>query len=317
VLVADDNADMRGYLLRLLSPHYDVRAVADGRQALDAALAEPPDLVVSDVMMPELDGMGLLAALRAEPRTARVPVVLLSARAGEEAAVEGLAAGADDYLVKPFSAQELLARVGAHLELGRTRRAAEEQFTAMADLAPALIWVADPDGRRVFVNRGWTEFTGRPAREEVGDGWERGLHPADRDRYSDVVAAATARREGWEVDVRLRRADGTYHWLLERVAPIGVGETFAATWAAAPTSTPAPARQRGRRCWPRWAPRWTGRPPSTGSWVRWPACSSTSGWPTCAACGCWGTTAGCASPASRAWTRPARPRWPPSTRTAG
>jgi PAS domain S-box-containing protein len=221
VLVADDNADMRGYLLRLLGPRYDVRAVADGRQALDAALADPPDLVVSDVMMPELDGMGLLAALRAEPRTARVPVVLLSARAGEEAAVEGLAAGADDYLVKPFSAQELLARVRAHLELGRARRAAEEQFTAMADLAPALIWVTDPDGRRVFVNRGWTEFTGRPAREEVGDGWEQGLHPEDRDRYAQVVAAATARREGWEVDVRLRRADGTYHWLLERAVPIG------------------------------------------------------------------------------------------------
>ncbi|SET73753.1 SpoIIE family protein phosphatase [Geodermatophilus poikilotrophus] len=221
VLVADDNADMRGYLLRLLGPHYEVRAVADGRQALDAALADPPDLVVSDVMMPELDGMGLLAALRAEPRTARVPVVLLSARAGEEAAVEGLAAGADDYLVKPFSAQELLARVRAHLELGRARRAAEEQFTAMADLAPALIWVTDPDGRRVFVNRGWTEFTGRPAREEVGDGWEQGLHPDDRDRYAQVVAAATARREGWEVDVRLRRADGTYHWLLERAVPIG------------------------------------------------------------------------------------------------
>jgi anti-anti-sigma factor len=227
VLVADDNADMRGYLLRLLGPHYDVRAVPDGRQALDAALADPPDLVVSDVMMPGLDGMGLLAALRVEPRTARVPVVLLSARAGEEAAVEGLAAGADDYLVKPFSAQELLARVGAHLELGRARRAAEEQFTAMADLAPALIWVADPDGRRIFVNRGWTEFTGRPAREEVRDGWEQGLHPEDRDRYAGVVAAATARREGWEVDVRLRRADGTYHWLLERAAPIGAGETFA------------------------------------------------------------------------------------------
>ncbi|SDO06609.1 SpoIIE family protein phosphatase [Geodermatophilus sp. DSM 45219] len=223
VLVADDNADMRGYLVRLLSPHYDVRAAADGRQALDAVLADPPDLVVSDVMMPGLDGMGLLARLRADPRTARLPVVLLSARAGEEAAVEGLAAGADDYLVKPFSAQELLARVGAHLELGRARRAAEEQFTAMADLAPALIWVAGPDGQRVFVNRGWTEFTGRPAREEVGRGWEQGLHPEDRDRYAEVVAAATARREGWEVDVRLRRADGTYHWLLERAVPIGTG----------------------------------------------------------------------------------------------
>ncbi|RBY76431.1 histidine kinase [Geodermatophilus sp. TF02-6] len=227
VLVADDNADMREYVLRLLAPRYDVRAVADGSSALEAALADPPDLVVSDVMMPGLDGVQLLAALRADVRTARVPVVLLSARAGEEAAVEGLAAGADDYLVKPFSAQELLARVGAHLQLGRVRRAAEERFTAVADVAPALIWVADPEGRRVFVNRGWTEFTGRPACEELGTGWEAGIHPEDRDRYARVVAAATAQRSGWEVDVRLRRTDGAHHWLLERAAPIGADEDFA------------------------------------------------------------------------------------------
>ncbi|MGY1591960.1 SpoIIE family protein phosphatase [Geodermatophilus sp. SYSU D00708] len=227
VLVADDNADMREYVRRLLAPRYDVRVVADGRLALEAALADPPDLVVSDVMMPGMDGVQLLAALRADPRTARVPVVLLSARAGEEAAVEGLAAGADDYLVKPFSAQELIARVGAHLGLGRARRAAEERFTAMADLAPALIWVSDPEGRRVFVNRGWPQYTGRSAREELGRGWVDGLHPEDRDRYAATVDAAVSRREGWEVEFRLRRSDGAYHWLLERAVPIGSGETFA------------------------------------------------------------------------------------------
>ena len=183
VLVADDNADMREYLQRLLAPHYSVASVSDGQAALDAALADPPDLVVSDVMMPGLDGMQLLAALRGDERTSRVPVVLLSARAGQQAAVEGLAAGADDYLVKPFSAQELLARVSAHLSLGRARRAAEEQFTAMADLAPALIWVADPDGRRVFVNQGWAQFTGRPVGEELDRGWEDRLHPEDELRY--------------------------------------------------------------------------------------------------------------------------------------
>ncbi|MGZ4605089.1 MAG: SpoIIE family protein phosphatase [Blastococcus sp.] len=227
VLVADDNADMREYLIRLLAPHYAVFAVGDGRAALKVAQAELPDLVVSDVMMSGMDGMELLAALRADERTSRIPVVLLSARAGQQPVVEGLAAGADDYLVKPFSAQELLARVGAHLHLGRARRAAEERFTAMADLAPALIWVADADGRRVFVNKGWTQFTGRSMHEELGVGWADRVHPEDRERYDGTVSAARADRRGWEIEFRLCRTDGAYHWLLERAAPIGSGEAFA------------------------------------------------------------------------------------------
>src|SRR5262249_27327841 len=115
ILLADDNADMRDYVRRLLAERYDVVAVTDGEQALAAAAARPVDLVLTDVMMPNVDGFGLLAQLRAEPRTATVPVIMLSARAGEEARVEGLGAGADDYLIKPFSARELIARVGGTL----------------------------------------------------------------------------------------------------------------------------------------------------------------------------------------------------------
>ncbi|EQD36935.1 response regulator receiver sensor signal transduction histidine kinase, partial [mine drainage metagenome] len=88
----------------------------------DAARADLPDIIVSDVMMPELSGIDLVGALRAEPRTASVPVILLSARAGQESAIEGLDAGADDYLVKPFSAPELLARVNTHVQLAIKRR---------------------------------------------------------------------------------------------------------------------------------------------------------------------------------------------------
>jgi len=226
VLVADDNADMRDYLRRLLSTRYQVQVVPDGQAALDAALADPPDLVVSDVMMPRLDGMGLLAALRADDRTARMPVLLLSARAGQEAAVEGLAAGADDYLVKPFSARELIARVGAHLELGRVRRDAEERFRAMADLAPALIWVADARGQRGFLNAGWREFTGADPTEDLDHRWRERLHPDDRDRYLEVVSPAVALHLPWEIEYRLRRADGAYHWLLERAVPLGGGAGF-------------------------------------------------------------------------------------------
>ena len=132
VLVAEDNADMRDYLTRLLSDHWRVREAADGRAALEAARAEPPDLVLSDVMMPGLDGFELVAALRADAATRAVPVVLLTARVGEQSTVEGLEAGADDYVVKPFSAPELIARVRTHLELSRQRAELAHEHAARA-----------------------------------------------------------------------------------------------------------------------------------------------------------------------------------------
>jgi len=122
ILLADDNADMRAYARRLLQDDYAVETAADGEAALAAACERPPDLILTDVMMPQLDGFGLLRALRADPRTRDIPVIFLSARAGEESAIEGLAAGADGYLVKPFSARELQARVAATLGTARLQQ---------------------------------------------------------------------------------------------------------------------------------------------------------------------------------------------------
>jgi signal transduction histidine kinase len=139
VLIADDNPDMREYLVRLLSPRWEVEAVVDGEDALVSALRRPPDLVLSDVMMPRRDGVALLQGLREHPATATVPVVLLSARAGEDAIVAGLETGADDYLVKPFSARELITRVGTHLELSRVRRAAADAARELAETRAALL----------------------------------------------------------------------------------------------------------------------------------------------------------------------------------
>ncbi|NOT64088.1 MAG: PAS domain S-box protein, partial [Acidobacteria bacterium] len=163
ILLADDNADMRDYVRRLLSANYEVEAVADGEAALTAARVRLPDLVLSDVMMPRLDGFGLLQALRADARTATIPVILLSARAGEESRVEGLEAGADDYLIKPFSARELLARVESNLQLQRLRGLAAqraEQLTLIADTAPVYIAHCDVEGRFKFVNRAYAERFG-------------------------------------------------------------------------------------------------------------------------------------------------------------
>ena len=124
ILLADDNSDMRAYIQRLLSDRYHVEAVADSVAALAAARTRPPDLVLTDIMMPGLDGLALLRELRADARTNTIPVIVLSARAGDELRVQGLEAYADDYLLKPFSARELLARVGTHLEMSHRHREA-------------------------------------------------------------------------------------------------------------------------------------------------------------------------------------------------
>jgi signal transduction histidine kinase/CheY-like chemotaxis protein len=141
VLVVDDNADMRAYLGRLLSASYEVDLATDGADALQRIALRKPDLVVSDVMMPRLDGFGLIRALRGSPETATMPIILLSARAGEESTLEGLASGADDYLVKPFSARELLARVRAHVEHLRALQQERGRLLALFDLSPSFIAV--------------------------------------------------------------------------------------------------------------------------------------------------------------------------------
>lgn len=132
ILVVDDNADMRGYLLRVLRDRWQVEMASDGAAALEMIRQRPPDMIISDVMMPQVDGLELLSRLRGEAATSQIPVLLLSARAGEEASVGGLRAGADDYLVKPFSRHELLARVESRLETAK-RQAAERERRAHAE----------------------------------------------------------------------------------------------------------------------------------------------------------------------------------------
>jgi PAS domain S-box-containing protein len=144
ILVADDSKDMREYLSRLLASHWAVETASDGAQALVLARRVVPDLVVADVMMPGLDGFALLRELRHDVALSSTPVVLVTARAGEEAAIEGLLAGAADYIVKPFSARELVARVGGQLELARARRHAAELNGFRIGLSDALRALADP-----------------------------------------------------------------------------------------------------------------------------------------------------------------------------
>ncbi|HZP06482.1 MAG TPA: PAS domain S-box protein [Terracidiphilus sp.] len=181
VVVADDNADMRSYIARLLGSHYRVFAVRDGIEAVETARNIRPSLVLSDVMMPRLDGFGVLNAIRTDADLRAIPVILLSARAGEESRVEGLDAGADDYLVKPFTARELLARVAAHVNMAKVRRQAAEQESRLRTVAeqerkrlqqllaeaPAAIGLlSGPEHRWIYVNRDYIRLTGRDSADD-------------------------------------------------------------------------------------------------------------------------------------------------------
>jgi PAS domain S-box-containing protein len=193
VLLADDNADMRDYVRRLLSEWYQVEAVRDGRAALEAVWRRRPDLILSDVMMPELDGFGLLQALRNDSQFHDVPVILLSARAGEEAKVEGLEAGANDYLSKPFSARELLARVRTNIDMATLRRetlrtenelrlraqtAQERAETILASINDGLI-VLDRDWRFTYANAAAERMLNQASDDLIGKNhWD--VYPATR-----------------------------------------------------------------------------------------------------------------------------------------
>ena len=135
VLVVDDNTDMRAYLQRLLGAEFIVQTSINGADALEQLDSFKPDLILSDIMMPVMDGKELLARIREKEEKHWVPLIFLSARAGEEARIDGLEAGADDYLVKPFSAQELLSKVRAQIKINRIRLHNEQRmrdFVAVA-----------------------------------------------------------------------------------------------------------------------------------------------------------------------------------------
>ncbi|MEA2306069.1 MAG: two-component system, OmpR family, response regulator MprA, partial [Solirubrobacteraceae bacterium] len=151
LLVVDDNADMRDYVSGLLQDEYRIETARDGIEALDAARTRPPDLVLTDVMMPRLDGFGLLTALREDAATMHVPVIMLSARSGDEATVAGLEAGADDYLAKPFALEELLARLRALLR--RSGWDGDRQVLRFGDLE------LDPHAYEVFRGERRIELT--------------------------------------------------------------------------------------------------------------------------------------------------------------
>ncbi|MGR4065286.1 MAG: SpoIIE family protein phosphatase [Vulcanimicrobiaceae bacterium] len=233
VLVADDNGDLRSYVTRVLAPNYDVVAVRNGVEALTALREQRFDLVVSDVMMPEMDGFQLVTEIRSDPALETLPFIMLSARAGEDSAIEGLTHGADDYLVKPFSSEELLARVHAQLNAASIRERAtrelrtnEERFRMLAASMPHIVLEADPGRGVTFLSEAFTVYTGLTAESGYGRGWLTAVHPADASSAAANWDGALGSGEGFASEFRLRRADGAYRWHVGRAlahnGPAGV-----------------------------------------------------------------------------------------------
>jgi signal transduction histidine kinase len=210
ILIADDNADMRDYLVRLLAARFRVQAVSTGDAALLAALQQRPDVVVSDVMMPGLDGFQLVAALRQREETRALPVILLSARAGADASVDGLQAGADDYLVKPFSARELMARIDAQLVRAKLRRLEEAHAREIADVfshAPVgVAFLRGPEHTYEFANERYRDLVahrpllGKPIREALPELEGQGVY-----ELLDQVYASGEPHVGRSMRLRMQR----------------------------------------------------------------------------------------------------------------
>lgn len=218
ILLADDNADMREYVRRLLRGAYEVETAADGEAALTVARQRPPDLILADMMMPRLDGFGLLQAVRREEALRNIPVILLSARAGEESRIEAVEFGADDYLIKPFSARELQARVKSHLAMARVRqegRELERKLRLDAELLASIVASSDDaivsknlDGIITSWNKSAEGIFGYSAKEAIG-------------QHITFIIPPDRRHEETQIIDRLRRGERIDHFHTIRVRKDG------------------------------------------------------------------------------------------------
>jgi PAS domain S-box-containing protein len=219
ILLVEDNADMREYVRRLLQEDgYDVDLAVDGEIALSQALKKSYDLILSDVMMPKVDGIQLLQEIRRDPNLKNTPFVLLSARAGEEFRIQGLSAGADDYLAKPFTSRELLSRVSARIDSKMRRHESEERLTLALDLGQMGTWDIDLVNNVVFWSSGEFALLKYDAADCMPslESWKKRVHPVDLPSILEQWELAKKNHIDMQAEYRLRFPDGSIRWIEER-----------------------------------------------------------------------------------------------------
>ncbi|GAA5864241.1 hypothetical protein JCM8547_001304 [Rhodosporidiobolus lusitaniae] len=253
IVLVDDSRDLRTYMASLLSKQFTVVQFGDPREALEYINKHPPSLVLTDAMMPYLSGMELTAAVRRNPSTSLVPIIMVSAQAGNEARAEALEGGLDDYLVKPFQARELVARVRVHLQLGlmrvelekrvdeRTRaliesegrnRALAERYSMLSTVSPVGVCEINPAGMIVYTNPRWHEISGAPVQFPLED-WVETVVDEDRPKVERLWELATKEKRAGEIEERQFRFKNGRWAQLEIRASADVG--LPDGWVAAMT----------------------------------------------------------------------------------
>ncbi len=213
-----------------------------GEEALRQLLHHDVAVILLDVQMPGLDGFETAALIKQRERTKAIPIIFLTAISKDERHVfRGYSAGAVDYLFKPFDPEVLRSKVAVFIDLHRkneqlreqaellaarelaaVRRESEERYRQLADAMPQIVWMTDPEGRAVYYNRRWYEYTGLEPGAPRGDEWRRIVHPGDLGTTLDRRTTTLASGEIFEMQYRFRRADGAYRWHLGRAVPIRV-----------------------------------------------------------------------------------------------
>jgi signal transduction histidine kinase/FixJ family two-component response regulator len=222
VLIVDDNGDMRTYLKRLLEPYFTITTAVNGAEALAIIKTSKQDLVLSDVMMPIMDGKTMIKILRNDAKTRRLPVIFLSARAGEEARIDGLEAGADDYLVKPFSAAELLTKVRAQIKITKVREEANlelekanDTLELAMDASGMGIWRTEWGTDELHVSDRARHIHAIPLGTKLSfDETLEVVVPEHRERFQQAILNAVANKGGFSENYQIQPFDGSKRkWL--------------------------------------------------------------------------------------------------------
>ncbi len=231
ILLVDDDALDRAAAKRALKSAglaAHIREADSCVAAMSLLRAQTFDCAFMDFQLPDGDGLDMLRDIRAEG--IHTPVVMLTGHGDEQIAVDLMKAGAADYLSKSRLTPEAVAQTLRHAirihraeqsayQAERKLRVSERLVREMADSAPALLWMSDADGCCTFFNQSWLNFTGRAMPEELGKGWEQGIHPDDSAYCTEKFGQARAHRQPFRMEYRLRRADGEYRWMLDAGTP--------------------------------------------------------------------------------------------------